>query len=137
MNFSFKRVGKTILIIVIGCVFVTGIVLAVISRPVKIAWASIIYNRREHYWSCEELPFYPQVQKALIVHADVVEKLKAAGASGVEAEKKECTNFEGGIVFIKGDIGISYGSRGARSAIEKIIGDNFFGIPYRGREYNN
>jgi hypothetical protein len=131
-NFSWLRIGKIVLIVlVLAGVLVGGWFLAT-SRPVKIAWASLMFDRRENYLDCYSLPFYPQVQKALNNHSDIVQKLKLAGGGQVTGEQIPCTGWAGGIQFIKGDIVISYQSRQQRQAVEKLIGDNFFGIAYRG-----
>jgi len=72
------------------------------------------------------------VEKSLKAHQDVVEQLKQAGATEIKGAEIKCKGFEDGLVFVKGEIEIHYNSHGQRVAIEKIIGDNFFGIAYRG-----
>ena len=133
VKFSFLRVNKILLgaLVLIG-VLVGGSFLAS-SRTVKIAWASIILDNREHYLDCYSLPFYPQVEKALADHADIVEKIQALGTEQVNAVQIKCKGWDGGIEFIKGDILIEYSTHNQRAAIEKLVGDNFFGIPYRGK----
>ena len=132
MELSWKRVLKTVSLIVLASAAAGGVYFIVTFRPVKIAWASLVLDNREHFFTCEQLPFYPQVQKALSVHADVVANLKGAGAFEVKPNLIKCKNFEGGIEFMKGDIEIDYSTHQQRQAVEKLIGDNFFGIPYRG-----
>lgn len=102
-------------------------------RPAKIAWASLRYGNTEHFLACENLPFFVQVEKAMDDHADVVEKLKnTAGVKSVSAKEIRCSIVPGGIEFIKGEMLLEYENRTAQSGIRKLIGDNFFGISYRG-----
>ena len=100
-------------------------------RPFHIAWASWVLDEHQHYMDCYELPFYAEAEKALKVHADVVESLKQAGAT-LEPKELKCQGYEEGLVFLKGEIEIRYSTHKQRLAIEKMIGDNFFGIAYRG-----
>jgi hypothetical protein len=135
IGFSWKRIGKIILFFLILAGILAGVWFAAMSRPVKIAWASVVLDNREHYLDCYSLPFYPQVEKALKEHADIAEKLKQLGAGEVLPQENKCKGWQGGIEFIKGDILIKYSSHSQRLAIEKLIGDNFFGIPYRGENH--
>ncbi|MDE2312171.1 MAG: hypothetical protein KGJ93_03770 [Patescibacteria group bacterium] len=100
----------------------------------KIVWASVIHNRREHLVDCEHLPFFPQVQKAFSVHQDLTAKVLAInGVAGFEPEQLTCKIYDQGLEFIKGDVLLTYRSRAARAAAERLLGQNFFGIPYRGQ----
>ena len=133
-KFSWLRIGKIVLIVVIAAAVVGGIWLLVTSRPVKIAWASLINNRRENYLACEQLPFFPQVQKAFDQHQDVVNKVKAVpGIVDFKPELLKCVIFTGGTQFLKGDGVLEYKNRSARSAAEKIIGKDFYSMPYSGQ----
>lgn len=134
MNFSWRRIFKAIFI----CIIVTGIIAGVYfglkSKQFKIAYASFILDNREHYTDCYGLPFFPQVEKAITEHGDIIDKLKAVGAESVTAEKLVCKGWDGGIELVKGDLLIHYNTHENREDIEKLIGDNFFGIPYRGEK---
>jgi hypothetical protein len=131
-NFSWKRIGKVAGVIFLVFAAAASIYFLINARQVKIAWAAVVLNRHEYYLACEGLPFYPQVQKAMSEHGDIVDKLKAAGAASVQAEQINCPNYDNTMYFIKGDMLITYQTRSQRQAIEKLIGDNFFGIPYKG-----
>ena len=134
MNFSWLRIGKIISIILIIAAIVAGIYFFANWRPVKIAWADLIHNRRETFLDCEELPFYPQVDKAFSQHPDIVNKVKAVpGVTGFVPEELKCKIFDGGTEFIKGDAVLTYSSRAAKTAAEKILGKDFFGLVYRGQ----
>ncbi len=114
-----------------------GIYFGLNYRPNKIWLASAISNKREHFLACEELPFYPQVQKVFAQHQDAVLKVKdIEGVTDFRFEMMPCKIYEGGIQFIKGDAVLEYISREARSQAEKNIGQNFFGMPYRGIQKN-
>ncbi len=133
MDFSWLRIGKIISVILIIAAIVAGIYFFANWRPVKIAWADLIHNRRETFLDCEELPFYPQVDKAFSQHQGIVNKVKAvSGVMGFAPEELKCKIFDGGTEFIKGDVVLTYNSRAAKTETEKILGKDFFGIAYRG-----
>jgi hypothetical protein len=132
--FSWKRIFKIVGVIVLAGMIIAGAYLIVNLRPVKIAWASLFYDSRENFLDCENLPFYPLVQKAFAGHADVVSKIKAVpGVANFYPEQNRCKILEGGSEFFKGQAVLVYKSRKARSQAENIIGKDFFGIPYRGQ----
>ena len=135
--FSWIRIAKIVGIIVLAGGIVAGIYLAVTSRPVKIIWASAVYNRRENFLACENLSFYPQVQQTFILHAAVAAKVKAvAGVADFYPELNKCKIVDGGTEFFKGQAVLVYRNRTARKQAEQIIGKDFFGIPYRGEQEN-
>jgi hypothetical protein len=134
-KFSWKRISKTVCIIVLIFSVVASVYFVLNLRPVKIRLASWFLDNREHYTPCEILPFLPQVKKELVKHADVVDKIKSLGAFDVSAHEIKCYMLDGKNYFPKGEIVISYGTHAQRKAIEKLIGDNFFGIPYRGENH--
>jgi hypothetical protein len=107
----------------------------VVWTPVKSLWASWAHDRRETYVDCEHLPFYGQVLKSASQHGDVIAKVKGiSGVSDFVSENLSCKIYDGGSEFVKGDFLLTYKTRAARQAAEKIIGPDFFGIPYRGYE---
>ena len=133
MEFSWKRIFKIVGSIVLAGIIIAGIYLVANLRAVKIAWASVIHNRIEHELTCYDLPFYPHLQKVVTDHADVVAKVKGIpGVADFFPENIHCMSYEGNEYFIKGDLALTYSNRTARQAAEKIIGKDFFGIPYRG-----
>ena len=124
-----KILGALLLLIILA----EAVFLLSQNLGVRIAWASIVYDRREHYLDCEHLPFYGQVQKAAAMHQDVISSVKGiSGVSGFQAESISCKIYDGGTEFIKGDFVLTYKTRAARQQAEKLIGPNFFSMPYRG-----
>jgi len=132
MQFSWKRIFKVVGVIVLAGIVTAGIYFIASLRVVKIAWASAIHDSREHYLPCEQLPFYEEVQKDFKVHQDVINQLQNLGGFNISAHEVDCPSSVSAFAFIKGDMEIDYHNRNQRFAIEKLIGDNFFGIPYRG-----
>ena len=111
-KFSFKRVGK-VLAIVLAIMATAGLVYAaVISRPVRIWWASFVHANREVYMDCQTLPFYSEVQKAAIRHQDIITRVLAAGAATDTPEEIKCPAFDGRSYFIKGELLVTYRGRG-------------------------
>lgn len=133
-KFSWLRIFRILGISILILAFITGIYLALQTKQFRIAYASIIHNNIEHFTDCYGLPFFPQVEKAMNEHMDIVDRLKSAGAISVTAEKLVCKGWDGGIELIKGDMLIQYKDGQSKSSIVNVIGDNFFGIPYRGEK---
>ncbi len=133
--FSWKRIIKIVVGVIVVVAILAGIYFGVTSRRAKIILASVISDNHEHYLDCYELPFYPQAQKAILAHQDAVEKLKKLGAFEVSVEEIKCKGWDGGMEFVKGDIKIQYNTHSQRVAIEKFLGKTFFGIPYKGENH--
>lgn len=132
-KFSWLRIVKiTGVILIIAAVLGGGYAVAT-SRKGKIIMASWTADNREHFLPCEDLPFYTQVKKALREHGDVAETIGKISGAEVQAREIKCQIVPGGMEYIKGDIGIYYSSHDQREQIEKLIGDNFFGIPWTGK----
>lgn len=121
---------------------------------------SVIADNIDHYLPCDQLPTIEEVNKTVQAHKDVLEKIiKEIGSRyrdgdikvtwevkdnwgmALEGDKdgsyfgvywgeaKGCENTG------KGDILFDYLSHSDREIIEKILGANFFGIPYRGENH--
>ncbi len=135
MSFSWKRIFKILFYFILVCTLIAGCYFVVVSKKFKIAYASFILDNREHYTDCYGLPFFAQVEKSITEHGDIIDKLKVVGAESITAEKLVCKGWDGGIELIKGDIKIEYNSHDQRIKIEELIGDNFFGIPWRGENH--
>lgn len=117
-----------------GVVF--GGIYFVMNLPaIKIAAASWMNDSRENYIDCEHLAFYPLVEKTFAQHQDLADKVKAIpGVTNFLPEQIKCKLYEGGMEFVKGQTVLEYKNRAARTQAEKLIGKDFFGIPYRGYE---
>lgn len=133
-KFSWKRTGKVTAAAAAVLFLAAAGYAAVTSRTAKILWADLARDSRENFLSCEDLPFYPQVQKVLSLHQDEVLRIEKISGSKVSAREIKCRIIEGGAEYFKGDVEIAYPSRASRRQIAKLIGDNFFGIPWRGVE---
>jgi hypothetical protein len=122
-----------LILLVISVVLAAGALAYSSQREIKAAWAGLVKNNREHYLSCQELPFYPQVEQALADHRDIAEQARQIpGVLAVRGQESRCASYDRAYYFIKGDIVVEYQSRQSRQAVEKLFGDSFFGIPYRG-----
>lgn len=95
------------------------------TRIVRSAFDNLIYDNKNHYLSCDELPTEAEVDRVVQEHQNVIEAIEQVnpGFVGVEIEPS-CAG--------KADLLIWYASHANRLEIETIIGaDTFFGIPYR------
>jgi hypothetical protein len=84
----------------------------------------VIYDNRNHYLPCEQLPSVSEVEMVLDEHHDVVQQIQAVKPGFVGIEVNTCDTGNADITFW-------YGSHQDRLVIEQILGgDTFFGIPY-------
>ena len=125
-----RRRNIVILIIVTLMACCASTLLLANSKFVRGLFVSYVYDNKEHFLSCEELPLQTEVIKTLDEHEDIIYKIEQAhpGFITVEIDTTSCPG--------KADIIIWYPTHQDRFAIEKLIGDDtFFGIPYRLRNY--
>lgn len=76
--------------------------------------------------ACSELPSVEEVQKVLTDHKDTIqelEKLSDTNSIWFSIDTERCSG--------KADILIYYGTESQRKQIKEIIGEKFFGVPYR------
>jgi hypothetical protein len=85
----------------------------------------LVLDNRDHYLPCEKLPTPAEVYRVVEEHQDTVEAIKEVhpGFVFVEMDDWSCSG--------RADIVISYASHQDRLAIQELIGDTFFGVPYR------
>lgn len=74
---------------------------------------------------CEELPLREEVERVIAEHKDICEQIENInpGYVLISIDAERCPG--------KADIIIYYGTKSDRKAIKNLIGDDFFGIPYR------
>ena len=120
-----------------------------------------ISDNRNHYLMCDQLPTVDEVNVTVQNHRDVIEKIiKEVGRKYRDGEIKvtwEVKNNRGtalegdqngsyfGVYWGepytncqntgRGDILFDYLSHSDREIIERTLGENFFGIPYRGENH--
>lgn len=86
----------------------------------------VVFDNRNHYLSCEQLPLESDVMKITDAHRDVIARIEQInpGFIGVKIDTATCPG--------KADILFWYGSHQDRLLIEDIIAsDTFYGMPYR------
>lgn len=111
----------SILLICAGCLLVEAQ-----TRTLRRLVDDVVYDNRNHYLPCEQLPTLSEVEDVVKEHEDVIRQIEqvSPGNVGIEVDTVTCPG--------KADILIWYGSHEDRTTIEGIIGeDTFFGIPYR------
>jgi hypothetical protein len=119
-----------------GVIWLVGAILAVLTacavlvlvesqtKFVRRLVDNVLYDNRNHYLPCEQLPPLAEVERVLEEHQDVIQRIEAVNPGYVGVDVNVC---EGG----NADITFWYGSHAERKAIEQIIGsDTFFGVPY-------
>ena len=85
----------------------------------------VIYDNRNHYLPCEQLPPVSEVERVVQEHQDVIQQIEAVNPGWVGVEVHTCGAGQ------NADITFWYATRKDRIAIERIIdGDTFFGVPY-------
>ena len=86
----------------------------------------VILDNRNHYLSCDQLPFEAEVRQVMQANQGTIERIEQInpGFVGVEMDASTCPG--------KADILFWYGTHQDRLLIERIIADDtFYGIPYR------
>lgn len=121
-----------IIIVFIIIIFVLSIALVISQKKnhfISKLYDSIILDNKNHYLTCDELPDIQTVEKVFAKHKKEADEITKIGANiSVAVSEFDNPNCKG-----KADIYIEYGSHDQRIKIEKIIGNTFFGIPYRMR----
>ena len=93
-------------------------------------WVSdVVYDNRAPHWRCEDLPSLADVEKTVAAHQDVIEQIEAIDPDyiDIEIDSSSCPG--------KGSLTIEYPSHADRTQIEALIGETFFGIPWKGINY--
>ena len=113
-----------VLVILIACLGML-LVVEVQTKFVRRAIDNYVYDNRDHYLPCEQLPVEAEVNRVIQEHQAIIRSIEGVNPGMVGVE----------VVLVcegKADLLIWYASHQDREAIEGIIGgDTFFGIPYR------
>lgn len=119
-----KWVAPVLIVVVLLCA--GSFLFEAKTRSLRRLADDVLYDNRNHYLPCEQLPALPQVEGVVKAHQDVIRQIEQVnpGSVGVEIDTLTCPG--------KADILFWYGAHQDRLAIEGIIGGNtFWGIPYR------
>jgi hypothetical protein len=73
-KFSWKRILKTVGIIVLIFSLLASVYFVLNLRPVKIWLVSGFLNESENFLPCSELPFYVQAERTYAAHLDVSQR---------------------------------------------------------------
>lgn len=87
--------------------------------------ASTIYDDHANFLSCAELPSLASVEQVMSEHQDLIRQIVAIRPELINVSiDPSCPG--------KGILVIEYASHADRMQIEALIGDTFFGIPWKG-----
>jgi hypothetical protein len=116
------------IMVIVSVIVVTCLSLVVVEAQTKVLRRMIddfVYDNKNHYLPCKNLPAEAEVRKVVQEHQDVVQAIEQINPGFVGLEiHPSCRG--------KADLLIWYGSHEDRLEIERVIdGDTFFGIPYR------
>ena len=124
---SKHRKSVTLFLLTIALLICVGFLLfEAQTRSLRRLIDDVVYDNRNHYLSCEQLPTLSQVESVVAEHQSVIHQIEQInpGLVGVEVNSITCPG--------KADILFWYGTHQDRVSLEGIIGgDTFFGIPYR------
>jgi len=124
MKDSARSISAWLILVLVLCI---GILIAEFqTKFFRKTYDEIIFDNRNHYLSCEQLPSESEVRQVIEAHQDVIARIKQInpGFVGVEMDTSTCLG--------KADIIFWYGTHQDRLMIEGIIADDtFYGIPYR------
>ncbi len=122
MTKSYKGGG-----IVLGAMIILAALVWVESNNHLIGrWvASTLYDNHPNFLSCAELPSLSSVEQVMAEHQDVIQQIVNIRPDFIIARiDPSCPG--------KGILVIEYASHADRIQIEELIGDTFFGIPWKG-----
>ena len=121
------KISARLILAILALILCMGIL--IIESQTKLfrkAYDEIVLDNRNHYLSCEQLPWEAEVRRVMEGHQDVIERIEQVnpGFVGVDIDTSTCLG--------KADIIFWYGWHQDRLLIESIISnDTFYGIPYR------
>jgi len=121
-----EKSRKTGLIIGVGVIVIVALVIVELTTHVIGKWVnSTVYDNRVHYVSCEKLPVLSEVEILMEEHQDVIQQIEAIDPGFIRVYiSTPCPG--------KGSLVIEYASHEDRLQIEALIGDTFFGVPWKG-----
>lgn len=91
-------------------------------------WISdLVYDNRVPNLRCAELPSLLEVKQTVAAHQDVIEQIEAVQPGHVRVYVSGVSSCPD-----KGILVIEYASHSDRERIEALIGETFFGIPWKG-----
>ena len=91
-------------------------------------WISdLVYDNRVPNLRCAELPPLTEVEQTVAAHQDVIKQIEAIQPGHVRAYVSGVSSCPD-----KGILVIEYASHSDRERIEALIGETFFGIPWKG-----
>ena len=124
MKNSARLISVTLILFLLLCVGIW--ILEAQTKFFRKIYDQVIFDNRNHYLSCEQLPSESEVRQVMEAHQDVIERIEQIdpGFVGVEMDTSTCPG--------KADILFWYGTHQDRLLIESTIADDtFYGIPYR------
>jgi len=109
-----------VLVVCVGILFIETK-----TKTVRRLIDDVIYDNRNHYLSCEQLPPVSEVERVVQEHQDVIQQIEAVHPGQAGVETHTCGAGQ------NADITFWYATHKDRMVIERIIGsDTFFGVPY-------
>lgn len=89
--------------------------------------ASVVYDNRIPYLRCKELPSPADVEQKVATYQDVIEQIEAIHPGHIRVYVSSVSSCPD-----KGILVIEYASHYDREQIEALIGETFYGIPWKG-----
>jgi hypothetical protein len=119
-----KSVSLLFVLIIILCVGIW--ILEAQTKLFRKTIDEVIYDNRNHYLTCEQLPSEVEVRQVMETHQAEIQRIEQInpGSVGVQVDALTCPG--------KADIIFWYGGHQDMLLIEDMIaGDTFYGVPYR------
>ena len=126
MGRNWKKTPLIVLIIAILVICLGVAVAEIQTKFIRRLMDNVLYDNRNHYLSCEQLPTVSTVMQVVEEHQDLIQEIEQMkpGFVGVEIDTFTCPG--------KADLVFWYGGHEERLAIESIINnETLFGVPYR------
>jgi hypothetical protein len=116
-------------IIWITVLIVLGVLIVAEARTQFIKrWINdVVYDNRVPSLRCGELPPLAEVEQTAAAHQDVIEQIEAIQPGHIRVYVSGVSSCPE-----KGILVIEYASHANREQIEALIGETFFGVPWKG-----
>lgn len=119
---------KNVYILVAAVIIIAAIWVEAETHSAQKWISSVVYDNRVHSLSCDELPPLSEVEQSLEEHQNTIQIIENIDPEFIWIHiDSSCPG--------KGSLVIEYPSHADRLKIEEILGDTFFGIPYKGINY--
>ncbi len=121
--------SRKIGLLLVAMMIITSVIRVEAETHIFKKWiSSVVYDNRVYYLRCEELPRVSEVEQIVEEQQEVIQEIENINPGFINVYIDFSCPGRGSLV-------IEYPSHEDRLRIEEILGDTFFGVPYKGINY--